>query len=77
MTTKRKISSPQCRCAMLPSLTKTTKNLYLFSPSQDTSPLEKGDNLLEDHTTDLQVIDLYAGLGRLVVRASNSDSTGP
>ncbi|CAM9676067.1 unnamed protein product [Scytosiphon promiscuus] len=32
----------------------------------DTSPQEKGDNLLEDHTTDLQIIDLYAGLGRLV-----------
>ncbi|CAM9147172.1 unnamed protein product [Ectocarpus sp. 12 AP-2014] len=31
----------------------------------DTSPLEKGDNLLEDHTSDLQIIDLYAGLGRL------------
>ncbi|CAM9330153.1 unnamed protein product [Ectocarpus sp. 12 AP-2014] len=33
----------------------------------DTSPLEKGDNLLEDHTSDLQIIDLYAGLGRLAV----------
>ncbi|CAN0304872.1 unnamed protein product, partial [Laminaria digitata] len=32
----------------------------------DTSPLEKGDNLMEDHTTDLQIIELYAGLGRLV-----------
>lgn len=34
---------------------------------QDTSPLEKGDNLVEDHTSDLQVIDLYAGISRLAV----------
>ncbi|CAM9781349.1 unnamed protein product, partial [Sphacelaria rigidula] len=32
----------------------------------DTSPQEKGDNLMDDHTSDVQIIDLYAGLGRLV-----------
>lgn len=36
-------------------------------PSQDTAPQEKGDNLMEDHTSDVQIIDLYAGIGRLVV----------
>jgi len=55
-------SSKQQPC--MRDLSALTPTLWRF---QDTSPLEKGDNLLEDHTSDLQIIDLYAGLGRLVV----------
>lgn len=29
--------------------------------------MEKGDNLMEEHASDIHIIDLYASLGRLVV----------